>query len=1035
MILSESLLEDLRKGRVVLFLGAGASVGALKPDGTKPPLGPELAGMLAKRFLGEKFSDRSLDRVSELAISQSDLVTVQGFIRDVFTDLSPAKFHNLVPTFRWRAIFTTNFDRVIEDAYEQTEARVQAIRPMHSNLQKIDDYTRSPDDVLLYKLHGCVTRIDDPSLPLILTPDQYTSARAGRSRLFESFVSLAHECPVVFIGHELYDSDIRTVLAEVDRAGAARPRFYLVRPHLDEIERTFWEGRRVTTLDGTFESFMQAVDKAVPATLRPVLSLANYEHPIQSHFSTGADLSREVALFLQNEVTFVHGSMPIDRGSAKQFYRGFDLGWYPIQESLDVRRRITDDLLSDVVLVDESDRPSESDFYVVLAEAGAGKTTLMRRVALEASTDWNAVCLFLHEYGRVDLEALHEIVRLTNDRVFLFADNAADRVGELIELARYCRRHRLRVTIVAAERTNEWNVTCKVLEEYVSDFYRVRYLSRPEIVDLVERLKSHDSLGTLASSTAEEQVQEFEKRAGRQLLVALHEATSGRPFEDILIDEYRQISPSQAQSIYLTICILHRLGVAVRAGIIFRSHQVPFTDFKERFFEPLEQVVAVRQHRPTGDYMYTSRHPEIAQVVFDRILRDPQERFNEYIRVLSSLNISYESDNDAFRQLTRAYHVKSLFPDYEAAREIYRVAGIVAPEDPYRVHQQGIYEMQRPNGNLDRAYELFKEVQARMPQYRPVKHSLAELARMKALAAGSPFMRARLRAEAEELASELLQGGGSREYPRHTLIKIAMDELFEVAGSTGASDVDIEKAVDKVESLLGRGLQESPDDSAMLASEADFRHFLNDDSRVLEALERAFKVNRRQVRIALRLAKLYSFRGEKARAVEVLNEALESNRGDQRLHFQLAIEMMSDARYSSETVIYHLKRSHTPGDQNYVARFWYARYLHKRADEGDLDEARQIFRELRRAPVPKDQRTRIRDDILDGADRKRFSGVIVRLDANFGFIRNDINGQEIFVHSDQVDETAWRSIGLGTRVAYSIGFNFGGPTATVVERS
>ena len=82
-------------------------------------------------------------------------------------------------------------------------------------------------------------------------------------------------------------------------------------------------------------------------------------------------------------------------------------------------------------------------------------------------------------------------------------------------------------------------------------------------------------------------------------MVALHEATSGKPFEDIIADEYAEVKPELAQLMYLGVCFLNRFDVPVRAGIIARVFGIRFTDFKERFFKPLEQVVITRYDQRT----------------------------------------------------------------------------------------------------------------------------------------------------------------------------------------------------------------------------------------------------------------------------------------------------------------------------------------------------------------------------------------------------------------------------------------------------
>ena len=81
----------------------------------------------------------------------------------------------------------------------------------------------------------------------------------------------------------------------------------------------------------------------------------------------------------------------------------------------------------------------------------------------------------------------------------------------------------------------------------------LRYLNRNEVEALVGLLVKHKANGpNLENLTIEEQIEQFEKRAGRQLLVALHEATMGIPFEEILHNEYDNLTPPSAQSLYLT---------------------------------------------------------------------------------------------------------------------------------------------------------------------------------------------------------------------------------------------------------------------------------------------------------------------------------------------------------------------------------------------------------------------------------------------------------------------------------------------------
>ena len=58
--------------------------------------------------------------------------------------------------------------------------------------------------------------------------------------------------------------------------------------------------------------------------------------------------------------------------------------------------------------------------------------------------------------------------------------------------------------------------------------------------------------------------------------------------------------------------------------------------------------------------VYTTRHAHIADIVFQRALPKPEDRYNQLIRVADGLNIDYSSDNIAYRYLFRARNIIEL---------------------------------------------------------------------------------------------------------------------------------------------------------------------------------------------------------------------------------------------------------------------------------------------------------------------------------------------------------------------------------------
>jgi len=63
--LPPALVDAVRNGDAILFLGSGASIGAIdKVAGGKPPSGEGLKHLLADKFLGGRLKDRPLAAVA-----------------------------------------------------------------------------------------------------------------------------------------------------------------------------------------------------------------------------------------------------------------------------------------------------------------------------------------------------------------------------------------------------------------------------------------------------------------------------------------------------------------------------------------------------------------------------------------------------------------------------------------------------------------------------------------------------------------------------------------------------------------------------------------------------------------------------------------------------------------------------------------------------------------------------------------------------------------------------------------------------------
>ncbi|MGO9273645.1 MAG: tetratricopeptide repeat protein [Terriglobia bacterium] len=679
-----------------------------------------------------------------------------------------------------------------------------------------------------------------------------------------------------------------------------------------------------------------------------------------------------------------------------------------------------DTILAGHFLSDESQRPSGTEVVLVKAHAGAGKSVLLRRIAWDAARDYDKLCLFLKPHGVIGAGPLQELAGLCRERIYVFVDDSADHVRELQSLLKNIGPEGKLLTILLAERINEWNILGDPVSPYVTSEYELKYLSSREIDALLGLLEHHGALHNLEALSQGERRAAFADRAGRQLLVALHEATLGLPFEEILVDEFNHISPLDAQQMYLSICLLNRLNVPVRAGIIARIHGIAFEDFRSRLFAPLDHVVLAEYDEVIRDFNYRTRHPHIADIVFARILSNVRQRYEAYVRCLEALNVSYSTDERAFWQMIRARTLIELFPEEEMVKNLFALARKAVGEEPHLLHQMGLYEMKGAAVDLEESARLLNRAMELAPFDETIKHSLAELRMRQADAARTPLEREVLLKEAADLSRALIKDEKTDSYAHHTLTKIGLRKLRD-AMEAGEAEAGLEKHIKEVELELSEGLQRFPGDEYLLESERQLAILLSDSERVFKSLQKAFAANRGSPVVALRLARLYSQRDHNEEAKTVLKEALEANRTDRRLHFAYATILRRSPETSNEELIYHLQRSFTEGDSNYDAQLLYGRQLFI---AGNLPASQQVFRRLRTARVPPETRHKLLYPI-DGV----FTGRVAGLEASYCFVTRDGTNDSVYAHSANIKDDVWSTLTFGSRVSFRIGFTMSGANA------
>lgn len=86
------LIRQIQNGNVILFLGAGATKGAIHPEGKDSPSGKELSNLIAEHFLGSEYTEDDLykDFVFGRVIETNSSVLVEIFnkVGNAYTEIN-----------------------------------------------------------------------------------------------------------------------------------------------------------------------------------------------------------------------------------------------------------------------------------------------------------------------------------------------------------------------------------------------------------------------------------------------------------------------------------------------------------------------------------------------------------------------------------------------------------------------------------------------------------------------------------------------------------------------------------------------------------------------------------------------------------------------------------------------------------------------------------------------------------------------------------------------------------------------------------
>lgn len=208
----EEAIKHAINGDALLFLGSGFSVGAKPIKGDAFLTGRQLATYFYKEC-GISPPDDDLNYATQRYRKHFPDDQLVEELQQLFTATEVSTFHERFSDIKWRGIYTTNYDDVLERAFSNKKKKLLPVTPD----KDAHHYTSKKN--LCVHINGFINDLTPEALnnSFKLTNTSYlTESFSASNWSFLFRKSLHMSRAVIFIGYSLYDLDIQRILFASD---------------------------------------------------------------------------------------------------------------------------------------------------------------------------------------------------------------------------------------------------------------------------------------------------------------------------------------------------------------------------------------------------------------------------------------------------------------------------------------------------------------------------------------------------------------------------------------------------------------------------------------------------------------------------------------------------------------------------------------------------------------------------------------------------------------------------------------------------
>ncbi len=646
------MIEGIDPSNTVLFFGAGSSIPSGAPSVTK------ISESISQKFNIDStgYDLAELTSLVEQKKSRGELINC---LRDMFNRIRVTGALLNLPLYNWKNIYTTNYDKLIEQSYQKKEKPISVITSNYDFREQ-----KYPEATKLYKLHGCIDKdkSDGNHSRIIISESDHDNTSEYREALWDAFKFDLNGGSVVIIGYSLADIHIKNL---IDRAISIKNKssdtpasINLVLFEKDETRASLLERRGIKVAFGSVDNFFVELQRK------------NTPNPIV-HKSTGDPLDNQYEL--QPITLKVADELRNIEKNVSAMFQGWPATYSDIKANLTFERSIARK-------IDSYFNSDNSLCACLLGASGMGKSTTARKVMLRLKASglhcWEHKGnhkLLYREWRSVAVE-----LKTREERGIIFIDDAHSHLHEinnLVDLLSADDNYYLKIILTSTR--NHWGPRVKTANLFTKGKeFLLKKLDQVEIEELLSLVESHSDLQPLIEKSfsgfsRSERKKRLVAKCESDTFVCLKNIFASEQFDDIVLREFAELD-NDLQEIYRIVSALETAGVNVHRQLVVRLLGLSPDTLSASLINLIDIIHEYSISEREGIYGWKGRHSVIAEIVTKYKMVDEEEYYKLFETVIDNIVPTYDIEIRTIKQLCAFDAGISRFPDKYARNKLLR---------------------------------------------------------------------------------------------------------------------------------------------------------------------------------------------------------------------------------------------------------------------------------------------------------------------------------------------------------------------------